>query len=930
MTSGIAKSSRLPDRSGAFIGGARRKPLAGKWLRGAQHAIDAGLFGCLLVVPLLLGGRHDLGRLVYAVAVAIATVGTVAKCMVRRQKIELPWLPLGIAGVAALLLLAQVTPLPAALLAVLAPAHTKLLPLWDGESIVGRWSSISLTPSETVEGLALLIAHSLLFVVVTNYVRSREDIRKLLACVCLSVGAACLAVILQQAAPSERFLWVYDLPTKDFSGGVQGVFTNRNHLAHFLAFGAIAATAFATKASVMTGGARARRRSITTFVQRIALGFIVLCAVLLLATQSKGGVIAAAVATTTWIALRRASGESALASIVGACLLLTVALGGVSVFGYEKVTSRLDDVVSGDIEQVDAGGGRRLIWEANLRAFAANPIVGYGAGSHRDVYPSFIAEGGAKEYTHAESGYLQVATETGVIGLILLAAAILVSLHTTVSNACRATKAEDVTLQSGLGAGLVLSFAHSTVDFVWYIPALAALAVVFAACSMRLMVLLKADAAAEGLANDLSPRLETPPRIEVEGQDLPNAFLIGLCCFMVLTLAAPARGSLAWDRYLRVSKTIQALESQAFRTADFESDPHLVDTIKLNIDRSVEELERVVRLDPRNARAHARLTGRLLQQFEFRAAASSNPLSLDMIADTVNSGGFQSEIEVSDWLARAYGDDAHLLSLAKRHAEQGVLCGPLQGECYLHLATLAFITKSSSEGLVDQALTLRPYDGGVRFEAGRRLHLAGDADAALEQYRLSLGMHGSHQGRLVALLAPLMPAAEFLTSLDPRGESMELVLEAYKGFGTQEDLIAIAEHAEVELQSGDQLLSPTDASRRWRQLSIAYRSLKRHENAVNCAKRSYELLPNDFWVRHELAFALHGAERGDEADPHFRWCLARRPDLGYLQQSLKLIGKQKAIRSHAERVDRSQTARKNVANSEAETKATAIPAEIVR
>ena len=76
---------------------------------------------------------------------------------------------------------------------------------------------------------------------------------------------------------------------------------------------------------------------------------------------------------------------------------------------------------------------------------------------------------------------------------------------------------------------------------------------------------------------------------------------------------------------------------------------------------------------------------------------------------------------------------------------------------------------------------------------------------------------------------------------------------------------------------------PKRLAQRWRQVSALHRSLQEYPEAVACAEEALNLAPYDFQVRHTLGAALYFAERYAEADPHLRWCIARRPDLKHLQ-----------------------------------------------
>ncbi len=865
-----------------------------QWL---QSAADATLVGGLGLTLLALGGRHDAGAFVYMATVAIVTAAMVARSTLLSRPLWLSTGPLAV-GLAALACVAlQLVPLPRAVLQVLAPGHEALLPLWTAGSPLGPWATVSLAPSETLAGLALLVAHLLLFLVVAERVRAESDVAKVLAVVAAAAVVLAVIGVLQVVFPSDRLLWVYDYPSRSFATAVQGTFSNRNHLAHFLIFGT---AALAAGAFVETGGARSPARASRGKTRRIvclfAAAFVV---VVLLATQSRGGVAAFGVALLIAVLACWWRNLVGLKEMLLLAAMSTAVLLGVSFFDYDKVTSRLDDLVSGQIEELDPNAGRRLIWAANVRALSANPWLGHGAGSHSYVYPAYIEGVSSREFTHAESGYLQIACENGIAGLLVLAGAIGVVTRSLVVGLNRAATPRAVAIQAALIAGIVASLVHSVVDFVWYVPSLGMLMVVFAACAIRLEQLQSVVASAAAPA---ARRSGVPRPLNTSWIQGAVSVTAGACAVVVGW--GPAAGSFAWDRYLRASKTVQSLESSLLTSLTDAGDPHLAGTIDETIRRGVGELQTVTHADPRNARAHARLAGRLLQQFENAVQSSENPMSVEMIADTVNSGGFQDDAAIRQWLLRAFGSDARLLPLALAHAKSAVRLCPLQGQSYLQVSRLSFLdpTPLALDDVVAQAVRVQPFDGRVRFDAGRQVHLAGDVETAFQHYRASMRMPGSHRQRLVLSLARVLPAAVFVAELDPDCAATDLVLAAYREGAHEEDLIAIAQHAEEATISESGTLTTRDSARRWRQVSVVNRSLKRYEKAIECATRAYELCPNDFWVRLDLAFAYYDSGAFAEADPHLRWCLSRRPDLRYLQQSLQLAAKQRLELGSAERM----------------------------
>ncbi|MCW3040330.1 MAG: O-antigen polymerase [Solirubrobacterales bacterium] len=135
----------------------------------------------------------------------------------------------------------------------------------------------------------------------------------------------------------------------------------------------------------------------------------------LVATQSRGGLIAAAVAIVTAIVFLPAQRRRALAATVP--LLAVVALFfAVNPAAYQRVT------------QKDGGGtGRSELWRIAWQMSADHPLVGVGVNNFlvreqayvRKVGPLKFAELVTDDPKVVHNMYLQMLAETGVIGLAL-------------------------------------------------------------------------------------------------------------------------------------------------------------------------------------------------------------------------------------------------------------------------------------------------------------------------------------------------------------------------------------------------------------------------------------------------------------------------------------------------------------------------------
>jgi O-antigen ligase len=110
---------------------------------------------------------------------------------------------------------------------------------------------------------------------------------------------------------------------------------------------------------------------------------------------------------------------------------------------------RLSDVsLSAQVNDSNFSTIERLAhWVAGIRMFRAHPVLGVGAGNYSAAYPRYQVPGWDESLTHAHNYYINVAAETGALGLLAFLAVVVAALYL----AWRATRATD-THRAGQGA----------------------------------------------------------------------------------------------------------------------------------------------------------------------------------------------------------------------------------------------------------------------------------------------------------------------------------------------------------------------------------------------------------------------------------------------------------------------------------------------
>lgn len=227
---------------------------------------------------------------------------------------------------------------------------------------------------------------------------------------------------------------------------------------------------FAFSLGVLAGSRRARAG------YRAAL---VLMAGAILASQSRGAMLAAAVSGAVlvgvlWPGLRRYLWTGSFLVAAGAWL---ATFGLVPVGPFEKVLNAvgLGNVSFGSVTNANFSAVERAAhWLAGVRMFAAHPLLGVGIGNYGVAYPAYHPRGWYASLEHAHNYYINIAAESGVAGL----AAYTLLAGSALWYSCAAIRraADRFSLAIGLGivGALITTDFHNLFD-VLYVHGMVAL-----------------------------------------------------------------------------------------------------------------------------------------------------------------------------------------------------------------------------------------------------------------------------------------------------------------------------------------------------------------------------------------------------------------------------------------------------------------------
>lgn len=861
------------------------------------RAVDFGLLAVLVLTPTILGGRIAAGRLAF---VAAAVWTAVAWCLYQYSVAEPRWRRSGaywLLPAALCIGLLQVVPLPRTLLTLLSPNLAERFPLWfseQGEALFGTWRTISLTPDATWTALSLIAAFGLVFAVAAQRIETRADIERFLRAMGFLTAAMALFALLQYFTSNGKYFWFYEHPFARTDRTIVGAFTNRNHFAQFIALGlgpliwclqtALRRRNHARSRSVAAGsttrGERGERGEMETVFWGVALAVALFAGLMSL---SRGGALAAgaAVSVSLLISFRGGLiGRRTSLGIASAAVLLAAAL---SVWGYPMLAARLDDFAS--IDDLN-NGGRLELWQGDSKGIAASWLAGHGLASHRHVSPTYYANeatAAGSEYTHAESGYVQVPFEGGLAGGILLFAAMGFCVYWCIAPLARCLKDEETLVLAAIAPAFAASFIHAVGDFIWYVPGCTVPLALFAAAACRFHQMTRPEA--DHPESACSPS----PTVWVAGA----ATLAVFGGVALLAQYRQCRAETHWNEYLAVCRRAPNEDLSREEIAD-----------------QARLLYEVTKWEPRHAAAHASLAKLHLKFFNNPAAADAVRMDERHIRETVLASKFADQGAMREWLARAFADRVAHLDAAWYHLRAALKASPSLGDMYVLAGSLAFLETPApppTSAFLDQAVLVRPGDGDVLFAVGQEKMLSGDLEGAIEFYRRAAKTGTAYQKQVFAWLASALPAEAVIEIVQPDVDGLQTLRYSYAAAQRPDQFAAIDERIVAAAEEAAARLHGSDAARQWIAAGRAGAALGRKDHAARCYRAAVAADTTDCGARELLAAVLVDQADYEEAQKHLRWCLQRKPKdarlktlleaavEGSLRKPLKTAGKEETV-----------------------------------
>jgi len=463
---------------------------------------------------------------------------------------------------------------------------------------------------------------------------------------------------------------------------------------------------------------------LATFVQAVAL----------LLSGSRGAISAALVALLgicVWFLRDRTRGSRRdripVAAILATLLILVIGAGGTYAFTLQRLKT---------LETTQqAALPRTLIWQSALRQIARQPL-GAGPGRFAEAFLPFQPAGyGGNRVYHAHNDYLEVMSETGIPGLLLLLTALSLALAGAARRLSYHQDGESIWMRRAALLAVVAGLIHAAVDF--NLTSRPGVATLFF-CLLGVALARRADAGDHAAA---------PP--------------VPACRRWQRSLITIACGLLAANQ-IRLA-TAATLMEQGF--AAIIGEPSLyfwLPVPALNRDQALARLRRARRLAPESAEIHLRLARALVIDSDRRLAtaiASARDEHPDLPAHMVASRmRILLRRDERDRLTSALGTAETACRLAPRNGDAAALAARVTARLAALMPTPDEVGTQIDKAVarIARARALAPNDATILRQLLASLDRLADALATIEapsqatpirQAAMEIGLHLLHLGQ---------------------------------------------------------------------------------------------------------------------------------------------------------------------------------------
>jgi O-antigen ligase len=317
---------------------------------------------------------------------------------------------------------------------------------------------LTLNPVGTRESLIKLATDlALFFVVIQLFSEASAQTWRRVGIAVLVFGAVVSFLsILQFLGAPGRILWISHVDGNHF-----GPYVDPDHYAGLMEMVAPISAAY-----VLSRAKRDPRKGLLWFAVLVPV-------VSLLLTGSRGGFVSVLVelAILGWVLIWRNPLPGGRMRIAATGLAI---VGVAALFFWLVPTYVLTKLGTINNYVPASKGSRPALWKDSLGIFRDHPLLGAGMGSFVTVYPAYQSEPQDLVTDHAHSDYVEALAETGLIGGVLIFAALFMFIRSTLWNLAALLNRPHGWIPLGATIACCGLLIHSFADFNLHIPANAA------------------------------------------------------------------------------------------------------------------------------------------------------------------------------------------------------------------------------------------------------------------------------------------------------------------------------------------------------------------------------------------------------------------------------------------------------------------------
>ncbi len=267
-------------------------------------------------------------------------------------------------------------------------------------------NSLSLDANATGFAIIQIIVYLIFFAASLTFLDSHKRLRKVAYTIAIFGTVMAFYAIIQRLANLDAIYGIR--PT--FQAIPFGSFINQHHFASFMEM-----TLGVTIGILL--GSTVKKEQLFLFVFAIIL--MIVCIIF---TGSRGGILSLLgvlgfIGASVYLGRNKTLPINKLAIFAGVLALIFIVFGAVLFLGADSSLMRGIGVGGGD----DISSGRTHFWQTAVQMFFNYPIFGVGLDAFGTAFTKFDTWNGTFRIEQAHNDYLQVLTESGIIGFACVA-----------------------------------------------------------------------------------------------------------------------------------------------------------------------------------------------------------------------------------------------------------------------------------------------------------------------------------------------------------------------------------------------------------------------------------------------------------------------------------------------------------------------------